>query len=430
MTLEDLTLKQKILIGAGLVAIGLLGAYGLYYFLLKPAPKAPTLGVEPTPSVVERPSRPGLPSAQTGTPGTPITQAPGTTPETGTGAPQAGAPTLPSEIISPIATGGLTEVTTLVQAQVTAPTLAENGKDLAYYNRDDGKFYRITPDGNAVPLADQAFKDVESVAWAPDTSKAILEFPDGANILYDFDTKKQATLPKHWEDFAFSGTSDKIAFKSIGLDPEDRWLAVANPDGSGTVPVEPMGENGDKVTVHWSPNQSMIATFTESRDGRRQNLFFVGQNGENFKLAVLEGRQFSGKWTPDGDRMLYSVYSSLSDYKPSLWIVDAAPGTSGENREQLGLQTWADKCTIARDNTTAYCAVPKVLPEGAGIVREVAKDIADDFYRVDLKTGTKTFIASPAGEDITAQNLALSQDGQNLFFTDTKTGTLKKMQLK
>ena len=430
MSLEELTLRQKILIGAGLIAIGVLGAYGLYYFLLKPEP-APIVQVPPEEEAApKRPSRPGLPSAGIGAPGVPITQAPGEA------APEAGAPTVPSaplppsEIISPVASGGLTEITTLVEGKVAAPALAPNGKDLTYYNRDDGKFYRITADGRAVALTDQAFKDVESVAWAPDTSKAILEFPDGANILYDFAKKQQATLPKHWEDFAFSGTSDKIAFKSIGLDPEDRWLAISNPDGSGTVPIEPMGENADKVTVHWSPNQSMIATFTESRDGRRQNLFFVGQNGENFKLAVLEGRQFSGQWTPDGDRMLYSVYSSLSDYKPSLWIVDAAPGTSGENREQLGLQTWADKCTIARDTTTTYCAVPRELPEGAGIVREIAKDTPDDFYRLDLRTGTKTFIASPAGEDVTAANLTVSQDGQNLFFTDTQTGTLKKMQLK
>ena len=111
-------------------------------------------------------------------------------------------------------------------------------------------------------------------------------------------------------------------------------------------------------------------------------------------------------------------------------MVEAARGKSGENREQLGLQTWADKCTIARDNNTTYCAVPRELPEGAGIVREVAKDVPDDFYRLDLRTGTKTFIASPAGDDVTAANLTLSQDGQNLFFTDTKTGTLKKMQLK
>ena len=53
MSLEELTLRQKILIGAGLIAIGVLGAYGLYYFLLKPEP-APIVQVSLVPRVREQ----------------------------------------------------------------------------------------------------------------------------------------------------------------------------------------------------------------------------------------------------------------------------------------------------------------------------------------------------------------------------------------
>lgn len=426
MSLEDLSTRQKILIGIALLAIGVLGLYGIYVFFLKaptpsPAPIAPTTG-----ETAPKRTTPGLPSARTGTPGTPITTPQGTTAETpsGTNVPQALVP-----VPSPIANGGLTAVTALTALPVVAPARTANGKDLAYYNPEDGKFYRVTPAGTEAPLSDQTFRDVESVRWAPQATKAILEFPDGANVLYDFNAKRQVTLPKHWTDFSFSPSGNEIVFKSIGLDPEDRWLSVAAPDGSGVTAVEPLGKNADKVTVNWSPNQQMLGTYTESRDATHQELFFIGQHGENFHLAVLEGRQFVGQWTPTGDRMLYSVYSPQTNFNPSLWIVDAAPGTSGENRQGFELQTWADKCTILADNTTAYCAVPRNLPQGAGIVREIAKDIPDDFYRLNLGSGTTTLLATPSA-DVNATNLVTSTDGNYLFFTDTLTGQLKKMQLR
>ena len=419
--------KKKILLGVLLLAIGIAGSYGLYYFFFRTPP--PSV-VSPTPTEEAAPTtrRPGLSPARIGAPPGAISLAPETAvPETPVPTTTTG---VPLATPSPLATGGLTTVTTLTQTPVVSPARAANGKDVLYYQKDEGAFYRVTPDGASVPISDETFRDVQTIAWAPNGERAILEFPDGANILYDFTAKRQVTLPKHWKDFAFSPNSSKIVFKSLGLSPEDRWLVVSNPDGSGTTPVEPLGNNEAKVNVDWSPNQQMVATYTESRDGTRQELFFVGLHGENFRLAVLEGRQFEGQWTPKGDRLLYSVYGPLTDLKPSLWIVDAAPGTTGENRQHLDLATWADKCTIAADNTTAYCAVPQSLPRGAGIVRDIANEIPDDVYRLDLATGAKTLVAVPAGNEVTAERLMLVDDERMLVFTDKKTGVLQKIQLK
>lgn len=409
----------------GFVGAVILIAYGLWALFFRPAPSRPTPPtVEPTP-----PGRAGLLPAPEGRPGIPITPP---SPEERAGA----LAPLPSPVrearplVAPTASGGLTKLTTLTTDPVNAPTRAAGTNDVAYYNQNDGKFYRVTNTGETVPLSERVFKNVERVAWAPNATQAILEFPDGANILYRFAADKQVTLPKHWEGFGFETSGQRIAFKSIGLDPEDRWLAVGDPDGSNAIPIEPLGVNGDRVTVNWSPNQQMVATFTKSRDGTRQELFFIGKNKENFRLAVLEGRQFIGQWMPDGDRMFYSVYSPATDFKPSLWIVDAGPETSGENRQALNVQTWADKCTTAPDNRTIYCAVPRELPQGAGMVRDIARTTTDDFYRIDTETGAKALIAIPADEDVTASNLVLSESQQTLFFQNTRTGLLQKIDLK
>ena len=70
------------------------------------------------------------------------------------------------------------------------------------------------------------------VTWSPTQTASILEYPDGSNIYYDFDTKRQVTIPKHWEEFSFAPQGDRITSKSIGFSPENRWIVSANPDGT------------------------------------------------------------------------------------------------------------------------------------------------------------------------------------------------------
>ncbi len=191
-----------------------------------------------------------------------------------------------------------------------------------------------------------------------------------------------------------------------------------------------LGENADKVQIAWSPNNQIIAT---SRTGEpqgfdRQEILLVGMHGENFKSLIVEGWGFDYKWSPQGDRMLYNVYNSASDYKPLLWIVDAQGDRIGSNRRSLGINTWAEKCAFA-DNSTVYCAVPQTLERGYGMMPELADTIPDTFYKIDLSTGLKTPVAVPYGT-YTASQVTISADGQYLYFTDKATGRLNRIQLK
>ena len=66
------------------------------------------------------------------------------------------------------------------------PALASDGVNVIYYNRATGKFYKVFPDGRTVPVSEEVFYQVQNVSWSPDKNKAVLEYPDGANIVYDF----------------------------------------------------------------------------------------------------------------------------------------------------------------------------------------------------------------------------------------------------
>ncbi len=414
---------KKIITVVGFVAVVLFMGYMLYYVFFRPAPP-PAVNAPPT----NAPTEGRLPTALPGVP-QPTTVPPSTVPLT-PGAPILTPPTaLPPEV-STIAKGGATWTATLTTRSTENVAMTPDGQNLQYYDRTEGKFYRITSSGQSTLLSDKVFRNVSKVNWSSDANKSILEFPDGSNVLFDFTTQKQVTLPKHWEKFDFSPDSNKIAGLSIGTDPSNRWLFVANPDGSSAELVEPLGSNADKVQVSWSPNNQIIAT---SRTGEAQGfdsqmVLMVGKNGENFKGLVVDGWGFDYKWSPTGGRMLYNVYNSKSDYKPVLWISDAEGDSIGSNRKNLQINTWAEKCAYPDENTI-YCAVPQTMETGVGLSPSLSDTVPDNFYKIDLRTGLRTLVATPY-QGATARDVTISGDGQYLFFTDQATGRLNRIQLR
>lgn len=324
------------------------------------------------------------------------------------------------------AEGGVTVVKKLSDNKTSNSTLSADG-GVQYYNKDDGKFYKINENGEAVLLSDKVFFSVEDVTWAPNKDKAILEYPDGRKILYNFNTEKQASLPSHWQDFSFSPNSNQLVSKSIGLDPINSWLVVSNDDGSKAKAIEKIGVNDNIVYPSWSPSQQIIGLYTGGVDFNRQEIFFIGQNEENFKSTIIEGRGLEFKWSSEGDRLLYSVWNTEDNLNPRLWLVSAAVDSIGQGRRSLDLMTWAHKCTFAT-NTEVYCAVPQSLPEGAGLFPELADQTKDILYKIDLVTGAKKLLAIPDGA-YNISEIMVPENQKVLYFTDKKTTELYKVDL-
>jgi hypothetical protein len=396
---------KRILVLIGFIAAVILIGYLLYFFFLKPA-------IPPVPPAENVNLPPGaLPPAGVNVNIPTALDINGVLP-TGVNVNIGPPPEVPptAAVVSPTATGGLTETTALTTTKAYQLTLAADGINAIYYDKTTGLFYKITPDAKAISLNDQVFYEVENVTWAPNKQKAILEYPDGSNIVYDFATNQQVTLPNHWKDFDFSPNSDQIVLKSIGTNIENRWLAVANTDGSKARKIEPLGDKDATVHPAWSPNNQIIAMYRD------------------FKSTTMEGRGFQGQWSTKGDRLLYSVYSSGSDFKPTLWIVEAQGENIGQNRRSLKLETWADKCTFD-DNNTVYCAVPRNLSEGAGIFYRELDDSLCDIYKIDLTTGFKSKVAIPQGAH-NIESIITTQDGRYLYFNSKTDGRLYKIRLR
>ncbi len=358
----------------------------------------------------------------------PVVTTGGTLPTAGEGVPSEGTPGIGGQL-PPADTTTTPATTSLTNRNVQYPTISGNG--VGYYDENDGKFYRIDEFGNVIALSSKTFPKVESATWNENGSKAVLEFPDGSNIIYDFDTQTQVTLPNHWEDFQFSPNTDEIAAKSIGLNVDNRYLLVTNADGSQTKAVQALGENADLVQISWAPNNQVIA-FSDTAQNQaggldQMTILPVGMNQENLKGLTIQGRGFMPKWSPDGKTLLYSSHSDFSNEKPLLWLVNGSIGSLGESRQNLNLNTWADKCTFA-NATTLYCAVPQGIPANTALIRGKWRTAQDVLYKVDITSG-KVELAQTFTEPTSMEQLMIDPTGTNLFFNNLQTGTLDKLAL-
>ncbi|PIT87647.1 MAG: hypothetical protein COU31_01700 [Candidatus Magasanikbacteria bacterium CG10_big_fil_rev_8_21_14_0_10_40_10] len=319
-------------------------------------------------------------------------------------------------------------VTKLTSDYSIYTSVNSNNGAVRYHDALDGKFYRIDANGQIKEMADQVFYNVNEVTWAKSADKAVIEYPDKTKILYNFETNKQISIPKHWEDFSFSSDAKEVAAKSIGIAPSNRLLISFNDDGTGIKTIEPMGNNADAVTVDWSPSRQVVA-FSQTGDAigaEREEILLVGLNGENFKSLTVEGRGFESQWSPTGKRIIYSVYSSRSSYKPELWISDAYGDNINSNRNMVNVNTWPDKCAFASDDAI-YCAVPNSLPDGAGMNKTSADSAVDSLYKIDLTTGLKTPL--PLDSNYTINSISYDAKNQKLYFTDANQNGIFEVNL-
>lgn len=329
-----------------------------------------------------------------------------------------------------VAAGGRTTVESIVPERAAFNTITAGG--FHYYSISDERFYRISQNGGElIQLSPDLFPQVQNVSWAGSGNAAILEFPDGSNIYYNFTTGVRATLPKEAREFSFAPDEKNIAYEYIGQSVDDRYIVTSDVTGQGQRVIEPIGRESLNVSINWSPNSQVVATFRKPTNGTGEEVFFIGQNGENFLSLETGGLGFEGAWSPEGKQMLYSVYSEGTNYNPVLHIAGAEGDSIGLNNRSLRLQTWPDKC-VFQSESLLYCAVPLNLEQGSGIYPELSASTVDSIYKIDLTNNSQTLIAFPESESQSSfliTKMMLSEDGRELFFTDLTNGQIHQLRL-
>lgn len=329
-------------------------------------------------------------------------------------------PTVPS-----VAQGGSVITAQLTTSRIVSPVLT-GGDQIQFYEPKDGKFYTIGPSGEISAVSDAVFPAAEAVTFSDNGAVAALEFPDGSNIIYDIKNDKQTTLPSHWDDFEFSTDGSELISKSLGVGSS---LVVTNSDGTQARVISDLGDNASEVKLNWSPSGETVA-FSETGTAQsvfgRQEIFLISPTGEATGTLIVDGTNFSAKWSPAGKSLLYSVADQQRNERPALWFVNSTGSEIGAGRTNLLLETWVEKCTF-KDEVTVLCAVPREVTDYSGADPRFITS-PDDVYQVNVTSGRITLVGSPVS-DLKMENLRLSTDQSLLYFTDQQ-GQLHSMRLK
>lgn len=423
----DESRKQKLLI-LGFVLFIVVMAGALYFVFFRSSPE-PVIILNPeNPNIVT----PNLPSSGTVViPPQPPTQPPTTgdtpTPTTPVDPTEGLIPTAPSET----ANGGPTLANVISFSN--NPTIIVNKVQggINAYDPTDGAFVRYDANGNSNFLSDKRFYNLSSLKWSPTGTGAIMSFADNSQIYFDFSRNTAVRLPEQIKEPAFNPTGDKIAFKwKDSIDPDRNYIGISRPDGSSVRFIEPLGTQSDNFNVQWSADEKYIATFRTGKNLGAQEIYFVGQNQENFRTLVVPGLNFEYQYAPVGNTILYSTVDLAGSANPVLYVTTVGQEnlSAGVN---TGLSTTPDKCAFSPTGLVAYCSVPRNLPRGAGLVPALATSTIDDIYRVDIKTGATSLLAQPivdGQQNQTVRNLAVSEDEKTLFFTGAN-GELLSLKL-
>lgn len=92
---------------------------------------------------------------------------------------------------SKVANGGNTITTLLTNTKVLSPTVTASGS-VAYYDPADGKFYTMTPTETSPRSPSKRSPKRQSVTFDTGATEAVIEYPDGSNVVYNFDTANKS----------------------------------------------------------------------------------------------------------------------------------------------------------------------------------------------------------------------------------------------
>jgi hypothetical protein len=175
------------------------------------------------------------------------------------------------------------------------------------------------------------------------------------------------------------------------------------------------------------PNEKLITLTTKASFRAPGYMYSIDPTSAKVPTQVLG--KINGLTTltsPDGKFVLFG------NNNLNLGIYDINTKTS----DTLGIRTMPEKCVWSADSLSLYCGVPKTISSGEYPDSWYKGKISfnDQFWKVDVATGSETFIVDPIDteerEEFDSIKLSLDETENYLFFVNKKDSYLWKLKLK
>ena len=261
----------------------------------------------------------------------------------------------------------------LTDKKAISPVLSSDKLSVLYYGKDTGKLYSLKLDsGEESTVSDNSLPDLVSVFWSPTRKETIHLFNySGEKVFkeYHLGNITGKKLDSNIQSVAFAPDGNLIAYYYFSEEGVGK-VVLSQPDG--TYPKTIFNARLKNVTLTW-PSKDMLSLKTDT------DLFSLTLDGKKLNKLVDFAIALEEKWSPSGNKLLYSVFSNdPEDPATLLWLNNLITNEV----KQLEIPGSAYNCVWSIDDINVFCAIPNTAS-------------ADDIYKINTVDGSYVLAAEP-----------------------------------
>lgn len=314
---------------------------------------------------------------------------------------------------------------------VLSPTINNAKTKVIYYSKINGNI--IQSDFNGLQkeiVTDTNLDNLVKVIWSPDKNKTLTIFQDNlenvSKYYYSLSDKKSFPLNKYITYISWSSDSSKITYQYQNNTTDENTINTSNPDGSKYSAI--LKTRMKNLIVEW-PKGSTIYLREKPSGLAKSNLYSLNSLSRAFNKTMSDIYGFSLKWSPTGNKMLYSKTNSEGK-NIDLYVANS----NGSGEKALNIQTLVEKCAWSQDIRYIFCAIPQNIADAKTLPDDFYKGTFignDGFYKINTDTGEKTNLleGENMNESFNAEELFLSSNEDYLFFVNKNNGLLYRIKL-
>ncbi len=310
---------------------------------------------------------------------------------------------------------------------VVSPIASADGARVLYAGKTNGIFEVDFDGGNQKETLFTPLKNLYKIFWSKDRNEfaAVYANSDGRKIFY-YNTQTKQTSPYdiHIDSLSFSPAENKLAYHYQETGGGINNISLADPNGANASTV--INTRLQETRIVWI-TQNEVALST-APSGLAPNLLWVLNVGsQKLSTALTDVYGLTTLWSPSGDRFLFSQ-TSQKGKALSLSVADK----KSISVKKLDITTLPEKCVFAKDQKSAVCAAPVIMPD---IVwpDDYYKNLyaaQEQLWRINLESGKKEKLYEFPSAEFDATNLLLSPQEDLLVFLNKKDGFLYGVRIK
>lgn len=299
---------------------------------------------------------------------------------------------------------------TLSRDRAAFPTLSANGKEILFYNPENGEIRSVSVQNMAggSTLVAKIQPSARQISWA--TNKTLVATYSSGSIFYDLNSDSSKKLDNKIKNPALSRAGDKLAYNYFDVEAREGNISIADPIVEIFKTLMPT--RFENWQIGWVNNDVLSLIARPAPGNLISSLFTLDTKTKSLHSVLDSKNNLEVVWSPNGQKIIYS-YSNDPAQESGLYFMDLS------NQEEVGLNTnfGASKCTWSIDNKTAYCAG------------------GDSFIALDTSSANPTpeNIPNIPKENInsstTATNLLLTSAEDYLIFINSQNGRLYGLNL-